>query len=546
MYQRLTLAWLLSALILAAPTLAEEPASLLSNGDFETADGDAPKDWPTPDGVTWEEEDGNRFLRLHADPDKMLTVYRAVMIKPEYEAFKLTYKVRVNELQRGKENWHDGRIILDFKDADGKKLKPSPGHPSFKGSTDGWVDKQMEFVVPEGAQRLEVMPAIFRGKSGSYDIDQIKLVPVDPEPVEADMRAEKRQKAAGQAVRAMRVKAQVPPVAPDQLPPALHVDGNQIVNADGEEVWLQGVSIPSMDWSGAGENILESAKVAIDDWNANVIRLPIKEHFWAGTGPWQSDGGAFYRQLVDDVVNLAAANGAYVVIDLHRFRAPRQVHADFWREVALIYRNHPAVLFEIFNEPHDISWEVWRNGGFVSTAKKADTDALAENRQKLEGFDSIGMQGLVDTIRTAGARNIIIAGGLDWSYDLSGILNGYALDNHGGNGIVYSTHVYPWKSDWQNKFITAAEQYPIFIGECGAPQERFHFIPESRHEDPSTWVPDFLGLIQKHKYHWAAWAFHPKAGPPLLSDWDYTPNDYWGKPAKAALNGKQFELTKLR
>jgi len=140
----------------------------------------------------------------------------------------------------------------------------------------------------------------------------------------------------------------------------------------------------------------------------------------------------------------------------------------------------------------------------------------------------------------------VIVGGLDWSYDISGVLKGFALDDNGGNGIVYSTHVYPWKSKWQSKFIDVAAKYPLFMGEVGAPLERFSFIPPERHEDPYTWSPDMLAVIQKYKINWTAWAFHPRAGPAMLADWDYTPTPFWGAFAKRALAGEQFQLKRMR
>lgn len=534
----------LLALAALGSTATAGDDSLLSNGDFETAGSGGPQDWPTPEGVTWPEEAGNRFLRLRADPANDLTVYRLVDLTPDRRALKLSFKVRVNDLRRGEANWHDGRIILDFRNADGAKLKGAP-HPSFKGSTDGWEARSVEFLVPEGAVKLEVMPALFRAKSGSYDLDDLKLTAVAPAPLIARREAAAAKRAAEIAERAARVRQQVLPAPPDRLPPVLHVEGNKILTADGQAVWLQGVSIPSLEWSAGGENILKSVRVAIDDWNANVVRLCVREDFWTGAGAWQNDGGAGYRQLVDDVINLAGAEGVYVVLDLHRFRAPQAEHVAFWEAVAKIYANHPAVLFELFNEPHDVSWPVWRDGGFVSTDKRS-ADAIAENNAPLKGFESVGMQALIDAVRRQGAKNLVIAGGLDWSYDLSGVVDGYALKDATGHGIVYSTHVYPWKSNWKTKFMAAAEKYPIFIGECGAPPERLEFIPESAHEDPSTWVPDFLGLVQQRRYHWTAWSFHPKASPCLLSDWDYTPTPYWGAPAKAALSGKRFTVDKLR
>lgn len=546
-------------MLLLCPFLAVHAAApqsdvnLLSNGDFEIdADGNgAPDHWPTPDGVTLENEDGNHFLRLHARPEKMLTVYRVIDVKPDHKAYAFTFRARAIELKRGKANWHDGRIILDFVDASGKKVKGGVA-PNFNGTTkDGWVERRVEFLVPEGAAKLEVMPAMFQVTSGTLDIDDLKLFAIDPAPVIAAKEAAAAKKAEEIAKRAARVKPQVPPASPDKLPPMLHVEGNQIKDANGNTVWLQGVAIPSMEWSAGGEHILESVRVAMDDWKANVIRLPIKEEFYNGVGPYQNDGGAGYRQLIDDVINLAGGQGVYVVIDLHRYRAPKQEHADFWRAFATKYKDHPAVLFELMNEPHDVSWDVWRNGGPVSDQKKVEANRkadqpLAENDEKLVAFHSIGMQGLLDVVRETGAKNIVIVGGLDWGYDLSGVLNGYGLDDRGGNGIVYSSHVYPWKSDWEGKFLKVAEKHPVFIGECGAPPERLSFIPPERHEDPSTWVPDFLGVIQKHKLHWTAWSFHPKASPVLLEGWDYTPNSYWGMPAKRALAGEQFETTRMR
>ncbi len=522
--------------------------SLLSNGGFEVLDGDSgrAKDWPGAKGVELLEEEGNHFLRFTASPDRMLTVYREVGLSPDVKALKLTFKVRVNDLKAGKVNWHDGRVIMDFRNAAGEKMNPSPPHPNFKKTTEGWVERSVDFLVPEGVARISVMPSLFQCQSGSYDIDDVVLTKAEPAPIIARIEEAARKKAAEIARRAALVKPQVPVAPQEKLPPMLSVKGNQIIDPDGNAIWLQGVSMPSMEWSAGGENILKSVATSIEDWNANVIRLAIRENFWAGVGPYQLDGGAGYRQLVDDVVNLAGSHGVYVVLDLHRFRAPEAVHADFWKKIAIKYGNHPAVMFELYNEPHDISWDVWLNGGFVSEEKKKDSDALAENKEKLKGFESIGIQKLIDAVRNEGAKNILIVGGLDWSYDLSGILTGFAPNDRDGNGIVYSTHVYPWKSGWQKMFMDVAEKHPIFIGECGATQERMSFIPPERHEDPSTWVPDFLGLVQEKKYHWTAWSFHPRASPCLLTDWEYTPTPYWGVPAKAALNGKIFERGKLR
>ncbi len=161
------------------------------------------------------------------------------------------------------------------------------------------------------------------------------------------------------------------------LPPALPVVDNQLQTADGQTVWLQGINVPSLEWMPEGENVLRSTDVAITGWNANMIRLPLSQCRWFGHGERQSDGGAAYRKLVDDVLAMCVLHGAYLVLDLHwsnsgqwgkhmqQKHMPNQGSMEFWIDVAKRYANHPAVLFDLYNEPRDVTWEVWRNGRCV-------------------------------------------------------------------------------------------------------------------------------------------------------------------------------------
>ena len=181
------------------------------------------------------------------------------------------------------------------------------------------------------------------------------------------------------------------------LPPELHVAGNRLETADGKAVWLQGLCVDSLEWSAGGEKLAKSIPVAIDQWKANVIRLPVKDNFWFGGGPWQKpgEGGLAYRKFVDAVIADAASRGAYVALDLHGFGAPMDEDVAFWKDAATRYKNHPAVLFELFNEPHDISWKLWRDGGNLEDPKNKQKDQNpAENKIELTGETSPGMQGL--------------------------------------------------------------------------------------------------------------------------------------------------------
>lgn len=522
----------------AAKVLAEN-ASLIANGGLE-ADGNndgRPDHWgKLKDRLSYETEAGNRYLRLQSDnPEKMVMYYSVIDLPADVQALELSFDWRLTDIKQGTEPWHDARVMLKFLDANGKKLSGG-GDVYSKKSTDGWQHRSRNLLVPEGAVALEFMPALFNVKSGVMDMDNLVLKPVDAAPLLA-AKAEKDKMRAFLHVDAEAAQ-------PEDWPSELHVVGNRLHNAAGEEVWLQGSNVPSMEWNPRGENILKSIQVVLDEWNGNVIRLPVKEEYWFG-----KDGEA-YKRLIHDAVIMTANRGAYLVLDLHRYRSPKQVHADFWKEAASIYKNHPAVLFDLMNEPHGTSWEVWRNGGFVAEKQKeGDEDAFLSEEDKKKnarGFESIGMQALVDAVRETGAQNIVIVGGLDYAYDLSGILNGFAVDDHGGNGVMYSTHVYPWKSNWQKSFLNVAEKYPILVGEVGADAKKMDFMPHEQQEDWDSWVPSMLGLIQKYQLNWTAWCFHPGASPRMLKDWTYEPTPFWGKQAKEALGGKSFKLDRLR
>lgn len=323
------------------------------------------------------------------------------------------------------------------------------------------------------------------------------------------------------------------------------VDGPRLLTQDGRPLWLQGVAIPSLEWSVKGEHLKESFDAAIDDWKANVVRLPLKSAFWFGEGGkhhTQKDGGESYRALVDESVASANGRGCYVVLDLHEYKAPTPKHAAFWTDAAARYANRPGVLFDLLNEPHGISWQEWRDGGELAGAKREGV--VDENAEAKEVQASIGMQALVDAVRATGAKNVVIAGGLDWAYDLSGILDGFALEDKGGHGIVYASHVYPWKSNWQGKFLDVAKLHPVFLGEVGCQPKPMPF--EKTAKDPYTWAPDMIAAIQEHRLHWTAWSFHPGASPCVISDWTYTPTPYWGAFVKAALRGAKFNTGRVR
>lgn len=319
------------------------------------------------------------------------------------------------------------------------------------------------------------------------------------------------------------------------LPYTLHVDGPTLRDEHNQTVLLQGLNVPSLEWSNEGENVHRSMRVAVEEWKANVVRVPLAQDRWFGRAERQDDGGKAYQAIVDEFVRYGREKRVAIILDLHwsnagtwgkrirQHKMPDALSVRFWRDVARRYRHDGHVLFDLYNEPRDVSWEVWRNGGLVE-----DKDDEGEF-----SYETPGMQGCLEAVRAVGAKNIVVVGGLDWGYDLGGIREGYGLSDRSGRGIVYSTHVYPWKSQWEDRFAFAAVDHPVLLGEVGCE-------PDAKQEDPLVWGPRMIGFIQERGLHWTAWCFHPSASPRMLKDWDYTPTEYWGVPVKEALGGKRF------
>jgi hypothetical protein len=340
----------------------------------------------------------------------------------------------------------------------------------------------------------------------------------------------------------IQVKSTSPP-----LP--LKVKGNQILNSKDEPVLLRGVNTACLEWSSDGEgHILETVRVAIDDWNSNVIRLPLTQDRWFGKATEQKDGGKAYRALVKQIVDLCSSKGCYIILDLHwsdvnewgqnigQHSMPDRNSVIFWKDFAPVYANNPAVIFDLYNEPHDVSWDIWLNGGKIKDRPNTPDEPA-------KTFEAVGMQEILDTVRSTGAKNVVIAGGLEWAYVFDGILEGRQLKDPTGNGVIYANHAYDHFGEsiftWIANMKEAAARFPIIVSEFGAsggPARRKAWWgnnPSAALND--DWLLHLLAGIQENNWAFVAWDLHPAAGPTLIADWNYMPTPDFGVYVKQLL-----------
>ncbi|MBC8040726.1 MAG: hypothetical protein H7Y06_09300 [Opitutaceae bacterium] len=175
---------LVAACLAVAVVGGAQAASLVSNGDFEAAVKDPTwaDDWSRPKvgDCSWQAEAPGHFLRLKATaPGQTVMIYRIVKLPAEVKAVEISLRARITELKPGPQAWFDARIMTDFKNAAGAKIKGAKTI-TFRKNTEAWVERKVAFLVPEGATSLEIMPGLFQVETGTFDLDDLAVTAVDP------------------------------------------------------------------------------------------------------------------------------------------------------------------------------------------------------------------------------------------------------------------------------------------------------------------------------------------------------------------------------
>lgn len=225
----------------------------------------------------------------------------------------------------------------------------------------------------------------------------------------------------------------------------LHVQGNQIVDVSGIPVFLVGMAIsgPEYQCNALALPQVQAAQFGLmRGWGVNTVRIPLSAPFWLNSGGVCPG----YRAAIQTIVQRAETVGMYVMLTLQwsaplptanpagaQFPLPGRAEAlAFWSSVAAAYANDPRALFELYSEPHDLTWAQWRDGGPI-------TDPLTQAGVVPGTYDAAGMQAMADAVSAAAPQRVILAGGLNWASDLSGVADGGGL--HGAN-IAYAIHLY--------------------------------------------------------------------------------------------------------
>lgn len=151
-----------------------------AEGKFEAAKPDgSPIGWPNlPPGATREKhEDGGHFIRFDTSKAEHTPILRQnIKVEDDWSAIKFGVRLRVSELELGKNVWETPRLQVMFTDAPGERVGDWPAVPTVDAVTEGWVTKEVELPVPPGTKYVQVSLAMF-GCKGAVDFDDVTLDP---------------------------------------------------------------------------------------------------------------------------------------------------------------------------------------------------------------------------------------------------------------------------------------------------------------------------------------------------------------------------------
>ena len=136
----------------------------------------------------------------------------------------------------------------------------------------------------------------------------------------------------------------------------LQVENNKIVNDHGKAISLAGNSFfwSNDNWGGERYYTPEVVAWLRDEWNTTIVRAAMGVEDPGG----YLDNQIANKNRVKTIIDAAIELGIYVIIDWHSHHAEEYVEeaASFFAEMATLYGNYDNIIYEIYNEPLDISW----------------------------------------------------------------------------------------------------------------------------------------------------------------------------------------------
>ncbi len=213
----------------------------------------------------------------------------------------------------------------------------------------------------------------------------------------------------------------------------LQVVGSQLCDESGSPVMLRGISL---GWHNLWPRFYNKGAVKwlAKEWHADVIRAAVGA---SSVDDNYLENPEFALQCVTPVIEAAIKNKVYVIIDWHSHEMHTAQAKSFFSQMAKKYGKHPNIIYELYNEPVNDSWE---------DLKQYATEIITE-------------------IRRYDPDNLILMGCPHWDQDIDLVA---ASPLEGVSNVMYTVHFYAatHKDYLRDKMRKAVEGgLPVFVSE---------------------------------------------------------------------------------
>ena len=235
-------------------------------------------------------------------------------------------------------------------------------------------------------------------------------------------------------------------------------------------------------------------------WHVHLLELGLNEDCILGiNGVNPAYAGANYMGAIQNFVNLLHANGIYTRLTIYWAAAGTQLatgqpplldadHAPAALQViAQYFGNDQQTLIGLQEEPHDISWACWKNGGSSCSL----------------GYTALGMQSALGDYRAAGGTNVVTAPGIDYANNLQQWLAYKPSDPL--NQLMASQDIYGNNTCGNSTCLNAytgpvAQNVPVLLAEYGETYDGSSCA--------NTSTSDIVGWADAHGVSYGAWTWN--------------------------------------
>lgn len=252
----------------------------------------------------------------------------------------------------------------------------------------------------------------------------------------------------------------------------LQVVGTQLCAQNGEPVVLRGVSF---GWHNIWPRFYnkKAVKWLKEDWHPTVIRAAmgvttVEDNYM--------DNPTFALECIEPVIKAAIKNNLYVIVDWHAHEMLTDEAVKFFGYIAEKYGKYPHVIYELYNEPVNDSWD--------------DLKVYATK--------------VINEIRKYDPDNVILMGCPHWDQDINLVADSPL---QGFTNIMYTVHFYAATHHQylRDRMVDAIQRgIPVFVSESAGME-----ASGNGPLDPVEWQA-WIDCMEQHKVSWVTWSLSDK------------------------------------